>query len=375
MTAQPDLKPRFVRKTQLTSSEYRKNFQQIDCDIIAAITSVEADRVTPLMSKIYLRLINAPRLYWERDGVLRFEAQASEEGKSLKAWTSLCQLLGVASATANKALAWLHSIGVIGYFAGKNGVGIRIFLNRASSSIGIRSACAGEKILTFPATSDRAHRASANEAAFNESYASLENSEIYSKSFAPKSGAENDISIILSDANHNPSTNNHSQRISHQKDVKISTTGPVHSIHDLLSRLKTDLESSMEETAKRAARREHDRTREWLENRGLPKAARVAQREAYNVLRKHGVISKTALNSSMQAEVGRNDYVPPTAQQLSQSEIADLAAACVVLFETKKQPIDVTLSEMSADAGGFLLREDASLVRQEANSLLSDGQR
>ena len=77
MTAQALQAPRFVRRTQLEPGEYRKNFRQVDGDVIAAVTSREADRVTPLMSKIYLRLVNAPAQYWERDGVLRFEGELS----------------------------------------------------------------------------------------------------------------------------------------------------------------------------------------------------------------------------------------------------------------------------------------------------------
>ena len=67
--------PRFIRKTQLAPGEYRKNFHQLDHDILMAITSPEADQITPLMSKIYLRLTAAPAQHWERDGVLRFEAE------------------------------------------------------------------------------------------------------------------------------------------------------------------------------------------------------------------------------------------------------------------------------------------------------------
>src|SRR5881275_210131 len=93
---------RFIRKTQLGANEYRKNFHQIDREIIAALTSPEADEVTPLMSKIYLRLVNAPDRYWEREGVLRIEAEIREE-KLVKAWSVLCDLVGVASATASKA--------------------------------------------------------------------------------------------------------------------------------------------------------------------------------------------------------------------------------------------------------------------------------
>src|SRR5215216_4861536 len=147
MTAQALQAPRFVRRTQLGPGEYRKNFRQIDGDVISAVTSREADRVTPLMSKIYLRLVHAPAQYWERDGVLRFEGELSDDGH-VTAWAALCEVLGVASATAAKALRWMHEQGIVGYFAGKNGVGIRIFLNRATSSIGSRAE--GKKILAFP---------------------------------------------------------------------------------------------------------------------------------------------------------------------------------------------------------------------------------
>ena len=104
--------------------------------------------MTPLMSKIYLRLVSAPAEFWEREGVLYFSA--GERGRRpVKASKVLYGLLGVASATAHKALGWMHEQGIVGYFAGKNGVGIRIFLNRAAGSIGVRTVAAGKKILPF----------------------------------------------------------------------------------------------------------------------------------------------------------------------------------------------------------------------------------
>ena len=113
MSVRPLEGPRFVRRTQLGPGEYRKNFRQIDGDIISAVTSVEADRVTPLMSKIYLRLVHAPARYWEREGVLRFESEPRDEGH-VTAWEALCETVGVASATARKALPWMHEPGIIG---------------------------------------------------------------------------------------------------------------------------------------------------------------------------------------------------------------------------------------------------------------------
>ena len=103
--------PRFVRKTQLGPNEYRKNFHQIDREVMAVVTSAEADRVTPLMSKIYLRMVNAPEKFWEREGVLRIESEVRDE-KLVKAWAVFCDLVGVASATTG-AFLWSVPLGLI----------------------------------------------------------------------------------------------------------------------------------------------------------------------------------------------------------------------------------------------------------------------
>jgi hypothetical protein len=141
-------------------------------------------------------------------------------------------------------------------------------------------------------------------------------------------------------------------------------------VEDLVCRLKRELEPSVHLAARMAAASEHERTREWLENRGLPKVARVAQREAYNVLRKYGVLNDSARVSNAHAEVGRSSYAPPEPHLLSSEEISELAQACVALLETQGQSIELSLSEMSVEAGGILLPEDAPRVRAQAESLL-----
>jgi hypothetical protein len=368
MSAQPNLIPRFVRKTQLGSSEYRKNFQQIDREIISTITSREADQVTPLMSKVYLQLINAPASYWERDGVLRFEAEFREAGKSVKAWAALCELLGVASATASKALTWLHDVGVIGYFAGKNGVGIRIFLNRAASSIGTRPGVGGKKILEFAPASPDERRTSQNEAAFNDSYAVREISDTEINPCAPKNGADKET-VVKIPSDPTPSSGNNSRAVIELKvreaQAEEETTINADSIDQIVRRLRYELEPMLQSAATQAARREHERTREWLDKCGIPKATRVAQREAYNVLRSHGVISDSARRARADLEVGRSQYTP-VAKPLSPEESKELAEMCIAMLDTHGQAIDVTLSEISAESGGFLLLEDIPGVRELA---------
>jgi hypothetical protein len=371
MTTQALEAPRFIRKTHLAPSEYRKNFHQLDNDILIAITSPEADKITPLMSKIYLRLTTAPADYWEREGVLRFEAEW-REGKHLKAWSVLCEVLGVASATASKALTWMHDVGVIGYFSGKNGVGIRIFLNRAANSIGSRAAHGSKKILAFSPASSFNSPASPDEVAFNDSFAVLEVSDSDFNPRAPKNGADKiRVDKISSEPAAAPCAD--SQRVNPSSEgetnaIRSNTTSIV-SVDEIVRRLRSELEPSLQTAARQAAQREHERTREWLENRGLPKAARVAQREAYNVLRSHGAVSPSKDRARTELEVGRSHHTPE-AKPISEVDLKDLAEMCIAMLETHGQAIDVTLSEISAEAGGFLLAEDAPRVRALAESMI-----
>ena len=207
----------------------------------------------------------------------------------MKAWSVFCELVGVASATASKAVQWMHGQGIIGYFAGKNGVGLRIFLNRAAWSVGAGQFQRAQKILAFPPASSERALASPNEPAFNDSYAVPENLDTDVNTRAPKNGAENqrsDRNILPNQAQ--PPTPMHPNA---EPTGSQLSPAPTHSsdtigLDEIATRLRAELEPAINAAARKAAAQEHERTREWLENRGLPKAARVAQHEAYNVLRK-----------------------------------------------------------------------------------------
>jgi hypothetical protein len=360
MTLQAISTPRFVRKTRLGPNEYRKNFHQIDREVMAAVTSAEADQVTPLMSKIYLRMVNAPERYWEREGVLRIEAEV-REGKSVKSWAVLCELVGVASATASKAVRWMHEQGIIGYFAGKNGAGIRVFLNRAASSIGTRGGPSREKILDFSRGSSRERRGSPDEPAFNDPFGVSESLDTDINPHAPKNGADKDEVVKKASAQPPPSIG------------AMRTFDPV-PVDEIMSRLRRELETGLVTAARQAAAREHERTREWLESRGLPKAARVAQREAYNVLRQHGVVAASERARAYLA-VGRQGQNSSAAKALTPDEVREVAESCVAMLEAHGQAIDVTLAEISAEAGGFLLPADAPKVRELAEAIALGGRK
>lgn len=366
---------RFVRRTTLNPDEYRKNFRQIDCDVIEALTSLEADQVTSQMSKIYLRLSNASQECWERQGVLRF-AGCEKEGEWQTAWEQLVKLVGVASATARKALTWMSEQGIIGYFAGKNGVGIRIFINRATSSIG-RKPDQGQKNLRLVPTSPDVPRTSTDEVPFKESFAILEDLDSDLIPPAPKSSAaETNASSELFDPN--------SVSLENRAAPPQSTTFDVsekHSANTVNSAAVVEqIVREVVPQVRAAAAREQERTREWFINHALPKAIRVAQASAYDVLRAHGVINESRSRSSSSGRNHPDDrqvgkYIPTeiTLHLLSDEEINELAGSCVALLVTQGQTIDRSLSEMSVEAGGFLSQEDAPKVRARAEVLARAG--
>lgn len=381
MSTQPLPTARFIRKTQLGAGEYRKNFHQIDQDIIAAITSPEADAVTPLMSKIYLRLVNAPTQYWERTGVLRFEAEVREQ-KHVKAWLVFCEVAGVASATAHKALTWLHEQGIIGYFSGKNGVGLRIFLNRASTSIGSRTTSVDKKILQFGRASFVERPASSDETAFIDSYAVKEFQDTDLSTAAPKNGADTKSAVKLTSTPPAAIIRNGIRSEVELHEGAVESAGAQHiALGEIIARLKSEIEPGLRSAAAQAAaqatRSEIERTRTWFETKALPKAVRVAQSECYGLLKKHGSLDEKAQRHRAGIDVGRHDPsgVVETARLRTPQEVSEIAEVCLALLETQGQSIEITLSEISAEGGGWLLPEDAPRVRAAAELMLAQRER
>jgi hypothetical protein len=361
---------KFIRKTTLRDTEANTNFKMLDNDVGEAITSAEADEITPLMSKIYTRLLLTPVELRESERILRFAGQ-EREGKWVTAWEQLRSYLRVSSETANKALRWMHEQGIIGYYSGKNGVGIRIFLNRAANSVATRRAATPQKILSFGRASSGPPRTSPAETPFNDSFAVRETLDSDINPRAPKNGADN-VAVENSLSEQTPSSTSspsHGSRLNRESPLRVTSRVEV-PVGEIVLRLRQELEPALRRLAQQAAALEHERTREWLESRGLPKAARVAQREAYNVLRRHGLLTEASRTSH--AEVGRGNSSLPVPHTCSDGEVTELAEACVAMLEAKGQPVERTLSEMSVAAGGFLPPEEASRVREKVDMLLGN---
>ena len=364
---------RFVRRTTLRDDEYRTNFRQMDRDAIEQLKSAEARQVTNLMAALYLTLIDAPPEYWEREGVLRFTGNDGES-EPITAWRQLVGLLGCGNTTAKKALDWMHAQGLIGYYAGKNGAGIRIFINRAVASIGRRGGQKNLRLVRAPAPETRTPAAGTP---FNDSYAVSEVLETDLNPRAPKNGAETEpVGKTSSDPARPPTLVTRTSL--NREEREKSTTRPIAGagfVDEIAERLRSELEPLLKDAAARAAAqstsREMERTRQWFETKALPKAVRVAQRETYDLLRKQRGVEGRRGQGSANLEVGRGagDYTAVAARPLTADGVRETAEVCIALLETQGKSIEVTISEISSEGGGWLLPEDAPRVREAAREL------
>lgn len=318
---------RFVRRISLGIDEYRVNFKQIDCDVLDAITSDEACAVTPSMSKIYLRLIRAPGACWEREGVLRFEGEA-REGKILTAWGQLVELVGVANSTLSKALNWMHDAGVIGYVARKNGVGIRIFINRARSSIRSKP----QKILRLVPAPSNTPPAPSDGIPFKEG-SSRENLD---NGINPRTHSRAGETSDLAEAH--SITDGRQAPSKHYSSPPLSAPPTQFDLSQVVGIVKRELEPVIASTCQKAiasaCHNQAELHREWLVKWGIPKAVRVAQSETFSVLRAHGVIPRKAPNS---ANVGLN--VASKSVKEMETEVSEIGAFLAETLDVIRQSV------------------------------------
>lgn len=360
---------RYTRRTSLREDEKRVNFRQIDCETLDLLSSPEAAKVTSSMCRIYVKLINAPTSFWEREGVLRLAGEFVEQNGvelRLTAWGQLLRLTQVSGDTLNKALQWMHQQGIIGYHARKNGVGIWIFINRALSSIkkvenqkNLRAVAAP----TFPARTPEVG------APFN--LVVLDTLDTGNPR-APKRGAETKTTEIKA-IEESPENSRPQGQVTFVQSENANGQRPDHAFDVMINQLQLRLEQRLKIATAQAASDAHERTRQWFEHKALPKAVRVGQREAYNVLRKYGLLKREL---SFEPQVGKPRVASdsPTTKPRTCEEIQELAEACVAIFEMQGKAIEQTISELCASATTRLSLEEAEEIKKAADKITNRNQ-
>jgi hypothetical protein len=99
----------------------------INRGIVEAITSEEAEKVTPHICAIYQRLLVAPADWWENKKLLTIKSE-SESGVLIPAWAVLVSYLRVPPETARQALAWFEEKGFITVKSSIDGREVKIYL-------------------------------------------------------------------------------------------------------------------------------------------------------------------------------------------------------------------------------------------------------
>lgn len=354
LTAVTQSSPRFVRRTTLSADEYRVNFRQIDNDVIKTLVSREARAVTALMATIYLSLASAPQHCWERDGVLHFAGEDCAEGHRT-AWEQMRELAGVANSTLAKALDWMHQSGVIGYDAHANGVGIRVFFNRATDSIRSKPA---QKNLRLVPTPKHDARTPSNGTGFKDvsSKRDLE-SNINPRACARKQDAPNNVRAVTP-----PTSANKSPGPAQSIIAPFHSPAPTVIAPTLVAALANQLVTALRPEITTAVARETDKTRAWLLDYGVPKATRVAQRETYDLLRAHGVIEK---KKSSGGQVGHYETAP-VPNRAARDYAAELSSFLAENVEVIKQAVTATVRGPLSEACRHAAQELDELRRQVA---------
>lgn len=323
---------RVVRRTFLHAHEKRTNFTPIDNDILEAVCSDEASKVTDKMSKIYLRLLRIRRgsPFFQSEGVVCFPGE-QRAGKWLTGFDQMVEYLGVAPATARKALDWMKQKAIIGYVCPK-GYPTRIWLNHAATSIAARvGAGEGSRLRlvqggTAPDETTFFHGGTDFVPAFKEE-TQHEDFSGSTESHAPDGAADNppqrkfvptatnaprstDSSIKSADTENLSAGSSESSAVSWRgisgeslvPDTLLSELGRITAT---VARLDRKLSSVLPDCAA-AVRAEVDdqmelhfrRIRQYVQERAIPQAARVGQLEAYKILRNTKQVATKASSTS-----------------------------------------------------------------------------
>ena len=369
MHATPTTDKRFIRRTALRGGETRQNFRQVDNDALRLVRSREARAVTQLMMHIYMCLIDAPYRFRQNEGDLYFGGE-ERDGRHMTAWDQIIELLEVADGTALKALKWMHAQGVIGYEARKNGAGIRIFLNRAVASIKPASM---QKFLPATPVANGATHVSPFATPFKKDPRKQKDTKMNTIALENGAGVSSTFELTADGTKPDVVPGSHPPSpVVRSSDADTPTTLiPADVVWQLRRSLEPALRAIAAQTAACEAARQGERTRMWLDSYGIPKAVRVAQREAYKAFRQQEGKASAEQRARADLQVGRSttNCSPAVLKPCTPEEVREVAEVCLTMLDVQGKPIEQTLTEMSAD-GGWLSPQDVSRVREVAGELL-----
>ena len=353
----PVVSAQFARRTTLAPNERRINFHQIDHDVIVAVSSDEAAKVTDKMSKIYLRLVAAPRQFWQAEGVLCFAGEARGDAWAT-GYEQMLELLGVSAATAAKALTWMKEQGIIGYNSPKNGHPTRIWLNRATGSIASKPETGRPNLrLVKPAESeDKANLffsppASKNEPAFKEVI-----SEHGSRNYLPSHADAREIS---SSATHFPPQpfvaaqnlpTQEMEALFSKLDQLRAEVAQKPSSGNLLAAVSAAVRAEIEDQLAY----QFTQTRAWFNDKAIPQAARISQAETFKILEKQGALpsksnTRAGLYVGAPSKTATDQLTSTTLNQPEPDHALQWAEAVWLIADLQRTDLETAISRVLAE--------------------------
>lgn len=133
----------------------------------------------------------------------------------------------------------------------------------------------------------------------------------------------------------------------------------------VVKRVEREIGSRIQLAANRAAQNEHERTRNWLEKHGIPKAARVAHSEALKIL--SAKQARPVRDSNMYTKNATDRHDIAESKHLSDEDIRELAEISLTMLELHGQEIATTVAQL---LGENCLPADKERVVCVASALL-----
>lgn len=289
----------FQPRTALAPDEKRRDFTQIDNDVLDTLASDEAYAVTPAMARIFIKLRRALSQFQEREGVLRLEGYEDAQGEWVTAWKQAIGITGVSNSTLKKALDWMSGKGIIRYDAYKNGRGIRIFFYRATNSIGKKN------LPEVPVPSVRGLVPSVVTPLKDYSLDKVLDvikrppdgggfpSEVGSSTDPAKLPTPTSLTLVSDPSPTSETLPERGEAVSNSGSKLDSPSFHQHpqelvtAVASLVNRtVQQQTERYIAQAAARIRNEVVSDTREWLDSKGIPKAVRVAMRESLDNQRK-----------------------------------------------------------------------------------------
>ncbi|HYE75859.1 MAG TPA: hypothetical protein VEF04_21120, partial [Blastocatellia bacterium] len=301
----------------------------------------------------YLRLVQIKRdsPFYQSNGALCFSGE-EKNGQWITGFDQLVQFLGVAPATARKALEWMKGKGIIGYLCPK-GFPTRIWLNHAETSITTKQT-ANSNFSEAKSGASFFCAESTDVPTFKEDHAHGDNLSNTKPHALSSAAAASHTHISFSQEPKLQSSDNLRGGILGEKQAPQNTeeikklTRVVGELERKVAKILPDCAMAVRAEIDDQMELQFNKIRRYLAEKALPQAARTGQQEAYKILRRYGAIaSETQEKQGLYVGSSKSDAQTKAVSRvhLTQEKATEIAASIWLESRRLNEPIDKTFKK------------------------------